>query len=242
MIDGGASEALLPYIRQATQWQTLGALLPTLAHDVRAPLNALVINLELLRELLKPGADADAQNLERRERSLGALSRAVAQLRTTLDSLIGMAKEPEENAADFDLSELARQVAALVRPLAQLQRVALREEIPAEKILVRGSPGRHKQAALHLTLRGLAAMPAGGDLVLGLTSDAAKAVLSVVDTGVVVPTDAEPAAADRLFGGDVGLYVARATVEVHGGSLKIDSHEARGTRAELALPLAQGGR
>ena len=240
--DAAERQALLGQLRQATQWRALGVLLPTLAHDVRAPLNALVVNLELLKELLKPGAPADAQNEQRCERSLGALTRAVAQLRVNLDALIASAREPNDPEGEFDLGAEVSQLAAILRPQAQLQRVTVTPRIAEEKTLVRGNGGHIRHALLCLAVNAMEAMKEGGELTLEVGQANGSAIVSIVDNGPGLSAQARDGLEDLHLDGGVGLHVTRAIAEAHGGSLKVESRETAGTRAELTVPLARRGR
>lgn len=242
LIEGATRAALLGHLRQAAQWRTLSLLLPTLAHEVRAPLNALVINLELLKELERPGAADDPASGERRERSLGALTRALGTLRTNLDALIAAAREPEDEVAEFDLADETRQIAALLKPLGQVQRITIASDIADEKIPVTARRALCRHALLGLALNALKATPSGGELKLEAHRRNGSAVFGVVDTGPGMPAEVLEGVADLRLDSGVGLHIVHNIVASEGGALEIDSKGSAGTRAEVSLPLTRGGK
>lgn len=240
----GDDGALIAELRQATQWRALRQLLPALAHDVRAPLNTLAINLEVLKALAAPGATEDGQAPALRERSTAALGRAVAQLRDAVDVFLAQALPPVDQAGLLDLGALVEEVAALVRGKAIVQRVSVEIACPDQRIRVAGVGSHVRQAIVNLVLNALAAMPGGGTLSLRLHRDADRAVITVADTGHGMPPEALAEVRAGSFrggagGGGVGLLTVRALAEASGGSLAIDSQPGRGTQVALALAVAE---
>jgi signal transduction histidine kinase len=106
-------------------------------------------------------------------------------------------------------------------------------------------PRRLKEALLNLAANALEATPAGGGLELRWGQEAGGAWLSLQDSGrgmspEVLARVGTPFFTTRAGGTGLGVVLARAVVAQHGGSLAFESHEGRGTRVSLRLPLLAG--
>jgi signal transduction histidine kinase len=116
--------------------------------------------------------------------------------------------------------------------------------------IVLGDRDRLKQALLNLAANALAFTPAGGKVRFDLVEHGGSARVVVSDTGVGIPADLLPRAMDRFVradpsrsrstgGSGLGLPIARSIVEAHGGTIRLESQEGRGTRAIIELPIAR---
>jgi signal transduction histidine kinase len=138
------------------------------------------------------------------------------------------------------LGGLLESVASLVRAKAERQGVVLDSEVADTTIDVFGRPGELKLALLNLAVNSLDAMPRGGRLTFGLSSDGTVAALTVSDSGPGIPDDDRGRIWDLFFstkrnGLGVGLYVVRSIAEAHGGSATLETGQP-GTRFAIRLP------
>lgn len=232
-------------LRDAVQLRALGRLYLTLAHDLKAPLNALGLHLELLRRSLDRASGPDGEEQARREEWIAILDEEIHRLDRGLQTLLGLTRPSDETSARFDLAGLVGEVASLVAAQAAAQGVAVRRGEPGSPLWIEGRADQVKQAVLNVVLNGLEAMPEGGELELTISAAEAggRAVVTVADTGPGIA----PALRERIFdlhvttkpaGDGIGLYVARSVLESHGGELRLVSGRPRGTAFELVLPLA----
>lgn len=232
-------DALQADLRLASQMRRLQSSLRQAAHDLKAPLQAMTLNADILRrELEAEGLDQGLERVEVIDRELRRLGRMVQVL---------LSQSPGERSAArrFDLRRLVRELATLVRPQAREQNVAVEVQAPRETAQVLGVRDHLKQALLNLMVNALEAMPDGGRLRLdlSLTGDGSQALLLLQDSGCGI----DPAIRGRLFklhattkatGTGIGLYTSRATIQRLGGSLDLESDGERGTTARVVLPLA----
>jgi signal transduction histidine kinase len=227
----------------AAQMRRLQSRFKEVAHDLRAPLNAIAINLELVRGDL---AQVNGHAAEGRHDALGRIElvgREVARLSRLLTVLLGQAGPPREEPQLFGLRRLLGEVAALVRAQAERQGVELHLDVPADRIGVLGPRDELKQALLNLLNNALEAMPDGGRLELSLHCDASSAVVHVRDSGSGIPAGMLEKVFRMSFttkadGTGIGLFTARATLEASGGRLELESREGKGTTAIVTLPRA----
>jgi signal transduction histidine kinase len=235
--DPRAAEALEADARLVRQLDSLGRVYRTLAHELRAPLSAMVINLDLLRESLsREGAPPPAR------RHVDVLREELNRLTRSLSGILTQTV-PEAPPESFDLTVSLADLVALLTPQARRQSVELEARLPDEPLPVRGYPDRLRQAFLNVAVNALEAMPRGGRLTVEARRDGARARVALRDNGPGIPPEALPRLYDPNFstkdgGSGIGLHVARALVELHGGEIQIESAPGRGTDVRVFVPLA----
>ncbi|HEV8628995.1 MAG TPA: HAMP domain-containing sensor histidine kinase [Thermoanaerobaculia bacterium] len=240
-------QAIETDLRLAAQLRALTRVYRGVAHDLRAPLNAMVLNLELLRRSLDPAAPPRPDLADKQQRWLSIIEQELQRLRRALDVLLAQTAPPSEKAEAFDLRGVLEEIQALLYPQARQQRIELDSRVPEGEVTVVALRDQVKQSVLNIAINGLEAMPDGGKLGLSLERDTDKALVRVSDTGPGIP----PELCDRIFdmhfttkqsGTGIGLYVARSMFESQGGSLRTASSGPEGTTFELTLPLPRQGR
>jgi signal transduction histidine kinase len=227
-------------IRLANQLQGMARVYRTVAHELRAPLSAMMIHLDLLRESLTEGGsetDKETQN-----RYVVVLRDELQRLNRSLSETLTQTLPSPDQRAKFDLREALTELGTLLAPQARRQGVELRTAMAQEPVVLVGHRDRLKQSFLNIAVNALEAMPQGGTLNLEMTVEGSRVTVGIVDTGRGIPTDVLARIYERDFttkgtGSGIGLYVARTLVEMHGGEIRTESHEGRGTRVEVVLPI-----
>lgn len=239
--DVRALEALDIDARLERQLDGLGRVYRMLAHELRAPLSAMVINLDLLHESLsrEHGVPVSAR------RHVDVLREELQRLRRSLSGILTQTV-PEAAPQKFDLTGSLGDLVALLAPQARCQGVELEARLADEPLTVRGYPDRLRQAFLNVAVNALEAMPRGGRLTLEARRDGRRARVALSDSGPGIPPEALPRLYDPDFsskdgGSGLGLHVARALVELHGGEIRVESALGRGTDVRVFVPLAIGG-
>jgi signal transduction histidine kinase len=237
--DRAGMKALETDLRLATQLRGLARLYLTVAHDIRAPLAAMMVNLELLGSEGNGSTPPDAE--ARRQGYLTVLNQELQRLHRTLDSLLNHAALPREDLEEFDLRGLVQDIEGLLRPQSERQKVVLTTAVPGDPVRVHGARDALRQALINLGINALEAMPDGGTLTIRLEAEGTRATLSVVDSGPGIPSDIR----DKVFtmhfttkssGTGIGLFVARAVVESHGGEIRIAPRAGEGATLQIDLP------
>ncbi len=211
------------------------------AHEIGTPLTALQADLDL--------AETHAQTPDERR----LLRRAAAQARRLEDLASGLLRLSRLEAHDasreperLDLRSLAHHAADAIASRADQADVDLRLEVSTEDVPVMGHADKLETAIGNLLDNALKFTPTGGTVVLGLRADAGWARLWVSDTGIGIPPDELPDLFERFHrgrnasaypGNGLGLAIVRATMDLHGGTVRVESGET-GSRFELLLPLA----
>jgi signal transduction histidine kinase len=238
--DRKAGDVLETDLLLASRMRSLVHVYRVLAHDLKAPLNAMQLTLELL-------ADATAYEHgvagnTRRQRHIEVLREELARLNRILQSMLDQ-KEPIASIAHrFDIREVIREIIVLLAPQARAQRVDLQVTLPDEPLALRGYRDRIKQALLNIAINALEAMPSGGRLDISLGATVSEARVRITDTGPGIPDESMDQIYQIYFtskgtGNGIGLYVARVVVETHGGQIAVSSESGRGTTFTIALPM-----
>ncbi|HEY8487613.1 MAG TPA: HAMP domain-containing sensor histidine kinase [Thermaerobacter sp.] len=211
------------------------------SHELRAPLTAILGNLDLLRRRPDLPPEEQAQALAEARNEAERLSRLVADLLSLAraDAGVPLAIKP------VDVDVVVLEAFQEARRLAKGQELVLE---PLEPVRIRGDADRIKQLLLILLDNAIKYTPAGGRIVLGLEAAGdGGAVLTVADTGVGIPPADLPHVFERFYRADparsrdpggtgLGLPIARWIVEQHGGSIDIASTPGRGTTVTVRLP------
>lgn len=213
----------------------LGSLAANLAHEIRNPLNALSINLELLEEDLDSRqAPADTVGMARRE--VGRLSRLV-------NDFLVYARPATPQIEIFECGDLLREVAALLKPVCERSGVELR--VGDGSARARGDRGQLSQVLVNLALNSVQAVEGcvAKKVELNATRAGNRVVLEVSDTGPGIPRHdlarvREAFYTRRKGGTGLGLAIADRIVDAHGGTLELSNRRTGGLAARVFLPAA----
>ena len=233
-------------LRMAAQLRALTRVYRGVAHDLRAPLNAMVLNLELLRRSLDPTTPRREDLESKQQRWVTVIEQELQRLRRALDVLLAQTAPPSEKAEPFDLRGVLEEIEALLYPQARQQYVTVEVAVPDDMVTVVALRDQVKQSALNVAINALEVMPEGGKLAMALERDDRRARMRISDTGPGIPPELREKIFDMHFttkesGTGIGLYVARSMFEAQGGTLKAASSGPEGTTFELELPLQGPG-
>jgi two-component system sensor histidine kinase HydH len=235
-------EAFETDLRLATQMRGLARVYGALAHELKAPLGAMGLNLELLSEAVEADAHGDPAVRSRQVRYTQVLREELARLNRSLVAVLNQTTSLAETREPFDLRELIQGLETLLAPQAKQQRVGLEVQVPESELRVAGHRDRLKQALLNIATNALEVMPDGGRMGMSLARDDGRAVIAIRDSGPGIAPELLTKIYGMYFttksgGTGIGLYVARSVVESHGGSIHIDSQPGKGTCFTVSLPL-----
>jgi hypothetical protein len=229
-------------------------LLANVSHDLRTPLASIQGYLELLLLRQVPLDSAEARShLETAARQSERLGRLVADLfeLTRLE-----ADDARAEREEFPLAELAHDVMHKFAADAERRGVRLEARLGAEptaaQLRVRADIGLVERVLDNLVENALRHTPAGGSVTVDAAPCQGRARLVVSDTGEGIAAADLPGIFDRYYRaervgsgkrasghGGLGLAIARRIVDLHDGTLSIDSTEHQGTRISFDLPLAE---
>jgi signal transduction histidine kinase len=132
-------EALQSELGLAIQMRGLTQFYAAFAHDLKAPLNAMVMTLELLKMSRQSGADDDAGR-EKEFKYIGVLNEEIRRLDRQLRALLSHTAPPSQTRSELDLRGVVQDLEGLLAPQAKRQHVALTTQLPVEPVTLIGRP------------------------------------------------------------------------------------------------------
>ena len=228
--DQGLRTALETDLRLTSQMRSLAQISPAVAHDLRAPINAMVFNLEILKETLASGRAADPGSKDKLLRYVSVLREELQRLHQGLETFLAYISPRSDKRETVDLRELAAELASLLVGPARKQQAQVKPELPAEPLVLEGNRYLLRQALLHLALAALAGTPKQGLLHVHLEGAGGQARLRLFATASPespaepAPSSAEPPSGFDLRVSPAGihaqLWAARAILAAHGGEVR----------------------
>jgi signal transduction histidine kinase len=240
---------------------SLGRLLAGVAHEVKNPLNAMAIHLELLTQKLQgaprrhrvptdaasgeggpPAALAvDVPGVLRHATVIG---QEIRRLDEVVQGFLKFSRPEELDLHPVPLCPLLDEVVEVLGPEASGRRVSVRVDCPSGLPPVNADRAMLRQALLNLALNACQAMPGGGTLRLGArTLPGRRVELQVEDTGVGIAAEHLGRVFDLYFttregGSGIGLSMVYRTVQLHDGGIEVESTPGVGTTFRVVLPEA----
>jgi signal transduction histidine kinase len=215
-------------LRLVAQMRSVAQISPSVAHDLRAPINAMVFNIEILKETIASGRGAEPGGRERQLRYVNVLKEELTRLHKSLEIFLSFISPRSDRDETFDFRELTEELSSLLIAPARKQQVQVAPELPAGKIQVAGNRYYLRQALLHLALAALEGVPRQGTLVVRLERQDRRARVRIFGRpGAESPPAAETVAEPPGFelrptvGGTLAqLWVAREILGTYGGEAR----------------------
>lgn len=214
----------------------IGRLTSGVAHEVKNPINAIVVHLEVLRQKLKE-IDPDTR------RHMDVIGSEIRRLDRVVQTLVDFTRPVDLRLAELDMRKLVEEVVTLAAPAAEQHKVGIERQPSPEALLARMDVDLVKQALLNIVLNGVQAMPEGGMLSIATRRDGESGLITVRDQGAGIPPEIHDKVFNLYFttkkgGSGIGLAMAYRVVQLHHGSLEFNSVPEHGTTFYLRFPLA----
>ncbi|MFO0583287.1 MAG: ATP-binding protein [Anaeromyxobacter sp.] len=213
------------------------------AHELRTPLAALRVQLQLAERAPDPAARAAA---------LAALGAGLDRAARLVQQLLALARaepaSPARPAAPVALGELAARVVADLAALAAARGIDLGAGAVDEGVVVAGDPAALQVLTANLVDNAIRYTPAGGRVDVSVLREGGQPVLEVADTGPGIPPPERARVFDRFYrvagnaepGTGLGLSIVKAVAARHGAEVALADREGGGLRVRVAFPLPTG--
>jgi signal transduction histidine kinase len=231
----------------ARRLAAIGKLTAGVGHEVKNPINAMVVHLELLRGKLVPGGK---EAFGGAQRHVDILAGEMQRLDRVVQTLADFSRPMELHLREQDLRQIVGVVIDLTAAEMEEHGVEVTVDTPHEAMMVRADAELMQQAVLNLLLNGMQAMPAGGAMQVRMRREHQFAVVEVIDEGEGIPAELLPRIFELYFttkpkGSGIGLAMTYRILQLHGGAMEVRSNaEAsspeRGTVFTFRLPIAAG--
>jgi signal transduction histidine kinase len=258
-------QSMLAYSRKLV---ALGRLTAGIAHEVKNPLNAMIIHLELLRTKIRnftsvaqpqavaaagagtlglSGAPAVAALPAATQSALEhveIIENEIRRLDGVVQGFLKFTRPEDLRLAPVRVPELLAAIQAIVEPEAKKNGVKVSMDCTAGIPPVNGDAGMLRQVFLNLAINACQAMPQGGSLRITCARMSHQRVeVRVEDTGAGIAKEHLSKIFDLYFttkdhGTGIGLSMVYRIVQLHDGEIEVESTQGRGTTFRVRLPQA----
>ena len=206
------------------------------AHEVKNPLNAMLLHVEVAKAKLSRGDTDLGQQME-------IISREILRLDRVVKTFLDFTRPVELNLATVPLQELMVEIVELAKPQADASKIRVSVDQQGEGAEVQVDRDLLKQAVLNVVVNAMQAMPDGGELHFEASASEETAEIRISDTGTGIP----PELRDKIFrlyfttrqeGSGIGLAMTFRIVQLHDGTIDFTSELGKGTTFMIRLPIA----
>src|SRR5579863_2742353 len=214
-----------------------GRLTRGVAHEVKNPINAIVLHLQLLQNKLQQ-VDPDTR------RHMDVIGNEIHRLDRVVQILVDFTRPRDLHIEEVDLKRLLDDVLVLATPDAEQHGVAIVRNISSGPLTVKVDVDFMKQAILNVVLNGVQAMPQGGPLTISTHIEEGQVITEIRDEGGGIPPEIQEKIFELYFttkqgGSGIGLAQTYQVMQWHYGSVDFVSVDGHGTTFRLSLPLSE---
>ncbi len=229
-------EAIESEIELSRRMAAIGRLTSGVGHEVKNPINAIVVHLELLKNKLGDGNAPATRHLEVIDAEIHRLDRVV-------QTLVDFSRPVELQLREQDLRQVIRDVLTLASDELSTRNVTLESALASNPLIANVDADLLKQAVINVIQNGAQAMPDGGRLRVVLEEVKKMAVLRIADEGAGIPEEIRDKIFDLYFttkteGSGIGLAMTYRILQLHHGSVEVENSGSRGTEFVLRIPLS----
>lgn len=216
----------------AARLSAISQLTRGVAHEIKNPLNAITVHLEVLRNRLD-GAVPE----------VNVIASEISRLDRVVKTFLDFNRPVEPRMRPLDLNELARGIFSLVEPDAAAHGITVKLESARSAVMIQGDRDLLNQAVLNVVMNGIEAMKGGGVLTISTRVIGKQCELCVVDTGPGIP----PEIRDKIFnlyfstkehGSGIGLAMTFRFVQLQNGKIEFITEPGKGTTFRFVFPEA----
>jgi two-component system phosphate regulon sensor histidine kinase PhoR len=224
---------------QATRRELIG----NISHEFRTPLAGIKAMVETLRD----GAVSDQKTardfLTRIDSEVDRLTQLVAELTELSRIETGRAELKLEPA---NINDLVEEVTAQLKPQAERSKLTVEKRLAPDLPAVPADRARVRQVIVNLLHNAIKFTDPGGRITVSTRGEGDSVTVAIADTGRGIASDDLPHVFERFYKGDkvrtgegtgMGLAIAKHIVEAHGGNIRVESQEGRGSTFSFSLPV-----
>jgi hypothetical protein len=222
---------LATHLDLSARLTAISRLTSGVAHEIKNPLNAIAVHIEVLRSKLNAP-----------EPEIELITREIHRLDHVVRTFLNFNKPLSVDLTSVHLPTLVKELADFVAPDAEAHHIAVGTNLEAD-VWIQGDPKLLRQAILNVVVNAIDAMESGGRLELGVECVEGECVLTVSDTGPGIPDSIR----DRIFdlyystkpeGSGIGLALTFRMMQLHNGTIDFVSEPGKGTSFRLRFPEA----
>jgi hypothetical protein len=222
-------------LKTAERLSAINRVSSGVAHEVKNPLNAILMHVELARIKLAKGDHNVNQQMD-------IIASEILRLDRVVKTFLDFTRPVEMKTADVPVDAFVFEMVELARPQAQAVGVTISADLHAAGATMMVDPDLLKQAALNIVVNAIEAMPKGGELRFESSIEGEDAEIRISDSGSGIPPDRR----DKIFqlyyttknsGSGIGLAMTFRIVQLLNGKIEFVSEPGKGTAFILRFPL-----
>jgi signal transduction histidine kinase len=207
----------------------VGEMAASMAHEIGNPLNALSLNLQLLKRKYPDEVD------------LAVAQKELTRLNGIIREFLGAFRPAKAQLAPGSAADPLKDALAALKNVFEDRRIRVALDLPGTLPAVAVDRGQMEQVFFNLMKNALEAMKDGGELAIEIVHDDTSVSVSFRDSGSGMSDEAlarlfEPFRTTKKKGTGLGLMISRRIVAAHGGEIAVSSEEGRGTTFTVKLP------
>jgi signal transduction histidine kinase len=223
-------------LQTADRMAAISRITGGVAHEVKNPLNAMLLHVEVAKSKLAKGDCNVTGEME-------IISREILRLDRVVKTFLDFTRPVELNVSSVPLGAFLGELADLARPQAQAAGIALHVNGEVEGVEVRIDRDLMKQALWNIVVNAIEAMQSGGELHFSAHTVEDGAEVRIADTGAGIPPELREKIFSLYFttkqrGSGIGLAMTFRIVQLHDGTIDFTSEPGKGTTFLVRLPTA----
>jgi PAS domain S-box-containing protein len=237
-------------LRRAENLASLTTLAAGVAHEIKNPLGAISIHLQLMQKTMtkssntKDGSKNGKQQNEQMNKYFNVLNEEIDRLNRIVVDFLFAVRPMTLELQEGNLNNLVAELGEFITTELEQSKIRLLLEFDEKLPPVLFDERYMKQALLNLIKNAQAAMPSGGLLTIATLSSVNEVRISVCDTGVGISAENikkmfEPYFTTKESGTGLGLTLVYKIIREHQGDIVVDSREGEGTDFQIILPVYQ---
>jgi signal transduction histidine kinase len=224
-------------VRQTGKLASIGTFTAGLAHEIRNPLNSVNLQLLLLERRIRDGSRfSESESME----LINIVREEVSRLDNLVTEFLFFAKPLNPDFHPNNIHRILDDVFALFHARMEQNGIALERDYVDNMPLLALDAEKTKQAFINIVQNSIEAMTEGGVLSVSTEAGPKRVVIKIEDTGAGIPREDLDKAFEVFYtskekGTGLGLPISFQIIEMHGGSLEIESHEGEGTTCTMTF-------
>jgi signal transduction histidine kinase len=234
--DPEATRQIGRQLQTADRLSAISRLTKGVAHEVKNPLNAILMHVELARmKLAHEDYDLDQQ--------MDTITSEIMRLDRVVKTFLDFTRPVQLNLTDMRLRDFMEDIAGFARPQANALGIEIFEEVQVEDSMITVDMDLLKQAVFNIVVNAIEAMPNGGTLRFEACLKGDNAEIRIADTGPGIPQEVKEKIYDLYFttkqgGSGIGLAMTYRIVQLHDGTIDFASEPGQGTTFVLKFPVS----
>ncbi len=221
---------------QSEKLAAMGRLTSQIAHELNNPIYGIMNTLELLKTEIPP---------ESKRRRILELSLSETQrLSEMLRNMLSFSKPEEERRRPVKINELVEGILLMMEKQMRESNIKVEISFDVEIPEVVASTNQMRQVFLNIFKNAKEAMQKGGTLTVRTSREDNNVLIDIQDTGMGIPEEVKDKIFEAFFttkqkvkGVGLGLSVCYGIIKDHGGEIKVESEEGKGTTFTIRLPI-----